>query len=82
MDEKYQQGAIRDVISFMLIATRSDGTKNVPSNAEDTTNVPIWLTNDGLECRKAKLTYSELSAEVMSAYTEAITIANLPDKAD
>lgn len=77
MGEKYQQGSIRNEVSFHLIAKKSDGITSGKFKAEDAANVPLWLTNDGLECRKAALTYSELAAEIEAFYDEALKIANL-----
>lgn len=77
MGEKYQQGSIRDEVSFHLVAKRSDGSGSIKFRAEDAANVPMWLTNDRIECRQAALTYLELSAEIEAFYDEALKIANL-----
>jgi hypothetical protein len=82
MEEQYSKVAIRDEISFNLFATRGDGSKSVAFKIGDAANVPIWITNEGLECRKANLTYSDLAEEVMSTLREAVKIAVLePPKA-
>jgi hypothetical protein len=77
MDQMYREVAIRDEISFKLFATRSDGSKSIPHEIKDVASVPIWITNVGLECRRASLTYSELAEEVMSVLDEAVEMANL-----
>jgi hypothetical protein len=64
-------------ITFNLFATRNDGSKSIPHEAKHVANVPIWLTNDGLEGQQAYLTYSELAEEVMGTLNNAVIVANL-----
>lgn len=77
MDDKYSRLQIRDENSFKLFATRNDGSKNRSYPIEDTANVPMWLVNTGLECRQARLTYSELADVVMNTLDEAVDTALL-----
>jgi hypothetical protein len=82
MDGIYERAAIRDEISFKLFATRSDGSGSISYDFRDAANVPLWLTNSGLECRKTALTYKELADELLSVLDEAVNIAGLkPPKA-
>ena len=76
MDGKYSRVSIRDEISFKLFAT-SHRSKKKSYAIEDMASVPIWLTNTGLECRQASLTYTELAVEVMSTLNEAVNTAVL-----
>ncbi len=80
MDEKYEEVPIRDEESFKLFATRADGSKNVDFEDGDAANVPMWLTNDGLECKQTSLSYVELADEVQSASREAEKMAVLDPK--
>ncbi len=80
MDKEYKRVAIRDEISFKLFATRDDGSTNISYGVGDVSNVPIWLTNQGLECLKTSLTYSELADEVLSALDEPCDVAVLQPK--
>lgn len=62
--------------TFDLFATRSDGSKSIPHEAKHAANVPIWITNDGLEGQKTSLTYAELADEVISTLKNAEIVAN------
>jgi hypothetical protein len=78
--EIYRRVSIGDTKTFELFATQTDGSTKIPHDAKDSTNVPIWMTNVGLECREATLTYAELADEVLSTLNNAVTIANLGGK--
>ena len=70
MDDKYSRVRIRNEISFKLFTNRTTGSKNSSYPIEDTANVPIWITNTGLERQQTSLTYSELADEVTSTLDE------------
>jgi hypothetical protein len=82
MDERFENGSLADANSFSLLATKSDGTNSVAvKDAADIENVPMWLTEDGLECSKASVTYAELAEEIRQWYREAEKLANItPEK--
>jgi hypothetical protein len=75
MEEKYDKVAVGDEITFNLLATKGDGSKKISFKIGDAANVPIWITNEGLECLQASLTYSELAEEVMGTLREAVNLA-------
>jgi hypothetical protein len=77
IDGKNSRIAIRDEISFKLFATGGDGSRNISYKIADVANVPLWLTDTGLECRRAHVTYLELAHEVTSMLEEAVNIAAL-----
>jgi hypothetical protein len=77
MDERFEGGNLRGETSFALFARKSDGTKSIGvKEAVGIANVPMWLTNDGLECAKASVTYAELAEEIRQWYREAEKFAN------
>jgi hypothetical protein len=76
MDEKISKIAIRDENSFNLFATGSDASGKTYDIA-DVANVPMWLTDKGLECRVTSVTYVELAHEVICILEEAVNIASL-----
>jgi hypothetical protein len=82
MDERFEGGNLRDENSFVLFATKSDGTKAVADDdAAGITNVPMWLTDDGLECAKGTITYGELAQEIRELCREAEKLTNItPEK--
>ena len=58
MDERFTQGRAAHETSFKLLSrTSSDADTAI------TANVPMWLTDDGIECAKANVTYAELAGE-------------------
>jgi hypothetical protein len=76
MDERFERGSLRDESSFALFAT--GGSKSVADHdAADIANVPMWLTNDGLECAKGMVTYVELAQEIRELCREAENLANI-----
>ncbi len=81
MDERFENGSLGDANSFSLFATKCDGTNSVGvQDAAGIANVPMWLTDDGLECAKASVTYAELAEEIRQWYREAETMATLSPK--
>jgi hypothetical protein len=82
MDERFGNGSLGDANSFSLLATKSDGTNSVGvKDAAGIENVPMWLTDGGLECAKASVTYAELAQEIRELCREAESIANIaPEK--
>lgn len=82
MDERFEKGDFGDANSFELFATKSDGTKFIPNDdAAGIANVPMWLTDDGLECAKAAVTYRELAQEIRELCQEAKNLARITPKA-
>jgi|ERR1700722_12286979 len=78
MDERFENGSLGDANSFALLATKSDGTKSIADDdAAGIENVPMWLTDDGLECAKASVTYAELAGEIRQWYREAESMATV-----
>ena len=78
MDERFEKGDFGDANSFALFATKSDGTRTIANNnAADISNVPMWLTDDGLECAKATITYRELAQEIGELCQEAKNLARI-----
>jgi hypothetical protein len=78
MDERFEKGAFGDANSFALFATKSDGTKTIANDdAAGIANVPMWLTDDGLECAKAAITYRELAQEICELRQEAKNLARI-----
>jgi hypothetical protein len=82
MDERFEKANRSEANSFALFAARNDGTGSMgDKDAADVTNVPMWLTDDGLECAKARVTYAELAEEIRQWYREAEKLANItPEK--
>jgi hypothetical protein len=78
MDERFENGDFGEANSFALFATKSDGTKTVADDdAAGIANVPMWLTDDGLECAKAAITYRELAQEIRELCQEAKNLARI-----
>jgi hypothetical protein len=78
MDERFEKGDFGDSNSFALFATKSDGTKTIANDdVAGIANVPMWLTDDGLECAKAAITYRELAQEVRELCQEAEKLARI-----
>lgn len=76
MDERFERGRVRDESSFALFAT--GGSNPVPDHdAADIANVPMWLTNEGLECAKGMVTYIELAQEIRDLCREAENLAKI-----
>jgi hypothetical protein len=51
MDAQFEEGEFANETSSRLFATRSAGTRCLANmDASDIANVPMWLTDDGLEC--------------------------------
>jgi len=72
MDERFARGSVADETSFMLLSrTRSE------ADTATTANVPIWLTDEGIECAKAHITYTELAQELSELCQEAGRLATL-----
>jgi hypothetical protein len=78
MDDRFEKGNRSEANSFALFATKNDGTGSIgDEDAADITNVPMWLTDDGLECAKATLTYVELAQEIRELCWEAENLADI-----
>jgi hypothetical protein len=78
MDTKFRQGKYHDEQSFTLFATGGPNSRVLAdSDIPDVASVPIWLTNNGLECRAAALTYRELADEILGFHSEAAEIATV-----
>jgi hypothetical protein len=77
MDERFEKGDRSEANSFALFAARNDGTGSGEKDAADMTNVPMWLTDDGLECAKATVTDVELAQEIRGLCGEAENLANI-----
>jgi len=60
-------------MSFKLFAAGNDGSYKIA----DVSNVPIWLTDTALECRRTSVTYLELAHEALSMLEEAVKMAEL-----
>jgi hypothetical protein len=83
MDARFENGDFCDANSFALFATKSDGTKTIGNeDAADIANVPMWLTDDGLECAKAAITYRELAQEIRELCQEAKNMARTTPNAE
>lgn len=74
MDDRFENGNLADRNSFSLFAS-PDGTGrgNIPS----TETIPMWLTNVGLECANAKVSYSEIAQEIQELRQEAYKMATI-----
>jgi len=78
MDGRFESASVGDVNSFSLFATKTDGTNPVAvKNASDTANLPMWLTDEGIESAEARVTYAELADEIRQWYREAENIATI-----
>src|SRR5260370_42338874 len=72
MDGRFESASAGDVNSFSLFATKTDGTNPVAvKNASDTANLPMWLTDEGIESAEARVTYAELGDEMSRGYRSA-----------
>ena len=72
MDQRFEKGEFPDEMSFARFAERSGGTKALSEDdSVEIANVPMWLTDRGLECAKASVTYRELAQEVRELCQEA-----------
>jgi hypothetical protein len=82
MDGQFERGNLRDETSFALFARKSDGTKSIADDdAAGIENVPMWLTDGGLECAKASVTYAEFAEEIRQWYREAEKLTHItPEK--
>ena len=72
MDERFTQNSAADEISFKLLSR-----SNSEADTAITANVPMWLTDDGIECTKANITYAELAQELRELCQEAGRLATL-----
>jgi hypothetical protein len=78
MDERFEKGDFGDSNSFALFATKSDGTKTIANDdVAGIANVPMWLTDDGLECAKATITFREPAQEIRELCQEAKKLARI-----
>jgi hypothetical protein len=78
MDERFANGALGDETSFVLFAVKGEGTKShPPETATGIANIPMWLTDDGIECAKGRLSYAELAQELRELHHEAEKLATI-----
>jgi hypothetical protein len=78
MDNRFETGKLGDESSFRLFAKRPDGTKSLAdSDVTAIANLPMWLTNEGLECAKGSITYAELAQEVRELCAEAEKLSTI-----
>jgi len=73
MDERFVTGDVADETSFMLFS-RAD---TLGTSAASMSNIPMWLTDAGLECAKCSIAYSELAQELRELSQQAKTLATL-----
>ncbi len=82
MDDRFEKGSFADKNSFELFATKSDGTRMVADDdAAGIANVPMWLTDNGLESANAAIAYRELAQEVLELSREAENLATITPNA-
>src|SRR5439155_12146279 len=78
LDERFENGSLGDANSFSLFATKCDEINGVGLKDDaGIANVPMWLTDKGLECAKASVSYAELAEEIRQWYREAASMATL-----
>jgi hypothetical protein len=73
MDARFCEGDCANEMSFAILS--GDDAKDPACN--NISNVPMWLTNEGLECSAAKLTFAELAHEIEEILIEAENLATL-----
>ncbi len=80
--ETIKKSGVKDTLSFELFMKRSDAAMlGELHSLSATSNVPFWLTNEGIECSDAHLLYSELSQEVSSTVCDVeICVLMKPSK--
>jgi len=72
MNERFVTGGAAAESSFVTLSRN-----RAEANSIDAPNVPMWLTDDGMECGKAKITYTELAQELCELCSEAEKLATL-----
>jgi hypothetical protein len=74
MRDVFEKSIAKDETSFMLFITRQDGSKHEQAeNLAATSNIPMWLTNTGLESGNSTLSYQELAQELCEVVADAET---------
>lgn len=77
MDVRFEQGNCPDEISFKTLAEKPGeaNTKRIVAP-----NIPVWLTDDALECGRTRVTYEELSQEILEILEDAGNLAGIQPK--
>ena len=77
MDNRFEEGSCPDEISFKTLAGKPGKTKAEKLVAP---NIPVWLTDDALESRCARVTYEELSQEILEILENVRPLARIQPK--
>jgi hypothetical protein len=73
MDNRFQNGKFANENTLKLFAT-----SRVATNISDRVgSLPMWLTDDGLECPEAAVSYQELAQEIRELCEEAERFARM-----
>jgi hypothetical protein len=73
MDDRFQDGKFANEDTFRLFATN----RGVTDTSDRVGSIPMWLTDDGLECPGAVVTYQELAQEIRELCQEAERFATM-----
>lgn len=75
MDNRFENSASPDEISIKSLSSKNESEKITLSN------IPMWLTNTGLESIKGSVSYQELSQEILDLCKQAREFAYMkPNK--
>ena len=76
MDERFDMGPFAKETSFSFFAAKDEATGG-DKDFDTAGSVPMWLTNEGLECARARISYAELAQEIRDFSREAEKLATL-----
>lgn len=81
MDRKFAQGSHAEDGSFELLAKQQNAKDpaEVPDFAE-TATVALWITDSGLECKEASMSFAELAEIILQYYEQAEEIVTYNPK--
>jgi hypothetical protein len=80
MDARFESSTFANKTSFESFAIKNNsGKSNSEADAASIANLPMWLTDAGLECGKASITFGELAQEIreLSQQVESLTTIGL-----
>jgi len=76
LDRKFSDSVHAESRSFELFAEKKkSGSEKAEPHFSDTSNVPIWLTNNSIDCKETSISYTELSEFIMFYYEDAQKLA-------
>ncbi len=80
MDNRFENSANPDEISIKSFSSKSSDS-TIEKARDSLSNIPMWLTDEGLESPNAKVSYAELSQEILELLEQAKELAYMkPEK--